>query len=99
MYKMLIFGSYRHLEQLRDKGPYNAIILCYFCLPKMGVSVPLKTGYMLLFNPLVSHMVSSHCRTKEDTYCVDIYMNNSILGLNDSSLPLGSHKREILDYR
>ena len=49
---------------LKGKNKYEVDydIVVYFCFPTLGVAVPLRPGYFLLFNALIPHCVLSRCR-------------------------------------
>ena len=71
----------------------NAPISNYFCFPQQGVSVALRPGDLLLFNPHVYHSVSSRS-TKNDVYCISFYMKIAYIGGNDNKQQLSENIKE-----
>ena len=64
-------------------------IVKYFTF-SVGHSVGLRTGDILVFNPLFEHCISTkteQCRAS-DVYCVSFYFKSLVLGLNDNSIPV-----------
>ena len=64
-------------------------IVKYFTF-SVGHSVGLRTGDILVFNPLFEHCISTkteQCRSS-DVYCVSFYFKSLVLGLNDNSIPV-----------
>lgn len=62
-------------------------ILKYFTF-STGVSIGLRTGDILMFNPLIEHCVSSNtdaCKD-DDVYSTSHYFKSTVLGLNDNKL-------------
>ena len=41
-----------------NKYDVDDAIVVYFCFPTLGVSIPLRPGDYLFFNPLIPHCVS-----------------------------------------
>ena len=68
-----------HNYQIDDR------IVCYFAFPRIGVSVALRPGDFLLFNPTEPHCVSSRCRADDDIYIISSYLKTAIVGLNDNT--------------
>ena len=67
----------------------QSLIVKYFTFG-VGHSVALRTGDILVFNPLIEHCISTktdECQ-KSDVYCVSFYFKSLVLGLNDNSIPL-----------
>ncbi len=73
----------------------NDDVTVYFCFPTLGVSVPLRPGDYLLFNPLIPHCISSHCKHEDDIMCVSMYLKTAIVGLNNNSLPLTPSQNQL----
>ena len=71
-----------HNYQIDDR------IVCYFAFPRIGVSVALRPGDFLLFNPTEPHCVSSRCRADDDIYIISSYLKTAIVGLNDNTNPI-----------
>ena len=63
-------------------------VALYFCLPEFGVSVALRPGDVLFFNPLYYHCISQ--RTEEylcdEIYVTSFYMKTGQIGGNDNSI-------------
>ena len=59
----------------------------FFCFPNHGVAVALRPGDILIFNPQVTHCVSSQ-KTSRDVICLSLYLKTAIVGKNDNSLQL-----------
>ena len=51
-------------------------IVAYVLLPRLGITVPLRPGGVLFFNPQEEHMVSSCCDNWDDIYCVSFVFNS-----------------------
>ncbi len=79
----------------KDKYEINDDIVVYFCLPTLGVAVPLQPGDCLLFNALIPHCISSCCEESNDIYIVSMYLKSFGVGLNGNQLPLNT-KQSIL---
>jgi hypothetical protein len=62
----------------------------YFVFPEFGLSVALRPGDILLFNPLYYHSISSRAEAslKNDSYCLSYYLKTAVVGGNDNSLKL-----------
>ncbi len=71
-----------HTYQIDDR------IICYFAFPRIGVSVALRPGDFLLFNPTEPHCVSSRCRADDGIYIISSYLKTAVVGLNDNSNPI-----------
>ena len=54
----------------------------------VGHSVALRTGDILMFNPMIEHCISTKTNDVEnsDVYCVSFYFKSLVLGLNDNSI-------------
>ena len=62
-------------------------VLKYFTFSS-GVSVALRTGDILMFNPQIDHCISSNtdaCKNS-DVFCTSHYFKSMVIGLNDNSL-------------
>lgn len=71
----------------KDEGKeleIDAPICNYFCFPEQGVCVALRSGDVLLFNPLVHHCVSSRSDTSKDMFCLSMYLKTAVVGGNDN---------------
>jgi hypothetical protein len=69
-----------------DAGPLqeDSAILNYFCFPTKGISVALRHGDILLFNPTVPHCISSRCDETRDVFCISLYLKTAVVGGNDN---------------
>lgn len=68
--------------EVREDSP----VLAYFCLfPSHGISVPIRHGDVLLFNPSVPHCVSSRTSDDDDVAFVTLYLKTLVVSLNDNS--------------
>lgn len=83
----------------KDKSHYGVDddVIVYFCFPTLGVSVPLRPGDYLLFNPLIPHCISSRCKYDDDIMCVSMYLKTAIVGMNDNSLELTPSQIKLAD--
>ncbi len=79
---------------LKGKDVYNIDddVVVYFCFPRLGVAVPLQPGDFLLFNALIPHCVSSRCRQDNDIFSIAMYLNRSVVGMNNNQLPVSSNQ-------
>jgi hypothetical protein len=59
-------------------------VLQYFCFPTVGVSVAMRNGDILLFNPLIPHCISSRATQKEKVICTSLYLKTALVGGNDN---------------
>ena len=86
---------------LKDYDPVkdHDRVLAYFTFPGANVSVPLRHGSVLIFNPLYRHSVS--CRTSEDDtlLCVSLYTKSAHVGGNDNSQVLSEEAIALLRER
>ncbi len=71
-----------HIDNINDR------IICYFAFPRIGVSVALRPGDFLLFNPTKPHCVSSWCRADDDIYIISSYLKTAVVGLNGNINPI-----------
>ena len=72
----------RSAYQLTDK------VVAYFNFPCLGISIPLRPGDVLFFNPREPHCISSRCNNADEIYSVSLYIKSNILGLNDNDRKL-----------
>lgn len=63
-------------------------ILNYFCFPTKGVSVAIRNGDILLFNPLVEHCISSRVCKKKNVLGTTMYLKSAVVGGNDNSISI-----------
>jgi hypothetical protein len=64
----------------------DAEISNYFAFPEEGISVALRPGDMLIFNPLYRHCLSSRSSGFEgkDVFCLSLYLKTAVVGGNDN---------------
>lgn len=78
------FSDYKYTEDMN--------VAIYFCLPESGVSIALRPGDVLFFNPLYYHCISQ--RTEEyicdDIYVTSFYMKTGQISGNDNTLQLSN---------
>jgi len=79
-----------HVDSL-DYGVDDEVV-CYFCFPCLGVSVPLRPGDFLLINALEYHCLLSRCKDDFDLFAVSSYLKTAVVGGNDNSVPLSNEE-------
>ena len=89
-YSVVSAHLYGHQNGLND------CIIAYFCFPRLGIAIPLRSGDLLVFNPSEPHAVSSRCREKDFVYCMSMYLKTAVVGLNDNSQSLTKEQKEVL---
>jgi hypothetical protein len=57
-------------------------VLGYFCFPTKGISVALRNGNVLLFNPQVPHCLSSPCKPVLEIFCLSAYIKSLVVSGN-----------------
>ena len=71
------------------KGKYilDSDIIKYFTFDN-GVSVALRSGDILIFNPIIKHCISTKTDEyiSEDVYCISHYFKSMLAGRNDNSI-------------
>jgi hypothetical protein len=72
----------------KDQYKVDNDAFVYFCFPTLGVVVPLQPGDFLIFNSLIPHCISSQCKQTGNVYIVAMYVQSSVVGLNNNQLPL-----------
>lgn len=60
-------------------------IVQYFCFPSKGVSVGLRNGDIIIFNPLIFHCISARCSLGTDVMCITEYIKTAVVSGNDNS--------------
>jgi hypothetical protein len=70
---------------ITENYDYHSEVVNYFCFPTHGVCVALKPGDLLLFNPKVSHCISSICNPKDEVFCISMYSKTAVVSQNDNS--------------
>ena len=59
-------------------------VLQYFCFPTLGISVELRNGDVLLFNPLVPHCISSPTDSQLDCFSFSAYLKSLVVSGNSN---------------
>ena len=90
-----IFGAVS--IQMKQEYTNDMDTVAYFCLPRLGLAVPLRPGDILFFYPLEPHCVSSRCKNMDELYIISLYMKTANLGLNDNSKELLPKENDVLD--
>ena len=62
-------------------------IICYFCLPRIGMAIALRHGDYLLVNAREPHCLSPRCHEDDQLYSISCYLKTSVVGLNNNSIP------------
>ena len=65
-------------------------VVCYFVFPTLGLAVALRNGDMLLFNPKLTHCVSSRRDHTKNAFCLSFYMDPMLAGAEE----VGKHTSE-----
>ena len=64
-------------------------VVAHFCVPCLGLAVPICPGDLLVFNAQEAHCLSSICNKEDSTiYGVARYLKSKVASLNDNSIPL-----------
>jgi hypothetical protein len=71
-----------------NKYDVDDAIVVYFCFPTLGVSIPLRPGDYLFFNPRIPHCVSSRCKHTQDVLLVTMYLKTAVVGLNNNDIDI-----------
>ena len=109
IYSGLAFGTNTYLPVHTDKDFTSSVVMvlkgqacnddekeaAYFCFPKLGVAVPLRTGDVLIFNPQEPHCLSSRCEAGDELVCLSLYLKSAVVGLNDNSLELTKEEERL----
>jgi hypothetical protein len=97
-YSLLTIVSEYGLQDDIDRYKPNAEVCNYFTFAEQGVSVALRPGDILLFNPVYGHCLSSRTSAYEtkDVFSLSMYLKTAIVGKNDNSLPLTDIENRLL---
>ncbi len=79
-----------------NKYDVDDAIVVYFCFPTLGVSIPLRPGDYLFFNPLIPHCVSSRCKHTQDVLHVTMYLKTAVVGLNNSDIDINEAQAHLV---
>jgi len=84
----------------RPPGGYqlNCPVVQYFVFPEMGVSVALRPGDQLLFNPQYYHCLSERNRATifNSVLITSMYLKTAVVGKNNSSIELTENETALL---
>jgi hypothetical protein len=69
----------------------NGIVLQYFCFPTLGITIAMRNGDVVLFNPKVPHCISSPTSNTHASFSMSLYLKTIIVSGN-SNLPNTSRK-------
>lgn len=78
------------LVSIHSRSIYNRRTehVIYFSFYRLGLTIPLRLGDVLIFNPLEPHSVSSRCYPQDDIFCLSIYLKSAVAGLHDNGTDL-----------
>jgi hypothetical protein len=91
LYSFLTMTSSHGLQEHIDQYDVHYVDICnYFAFAQQGIAVPLRSGDMLLFNPVYQHCVLSCTKSYKtsDVFSLSLYLKTAIVGENDNSLCL-----------
>ena len=71
-----------HINEDQDR------VLAYFCFPRLGLAVAMRSGDVLIFNPREPHAISSRCKKSDRLLCLSLYLKTAVVGLNNNDIPL-----------
>jgi hypothetical protein len=60
-------------------------IMAYFCFPTEGISVALRNGNVLLFNPKIPHCLSSPCKPHLQAFSLSAYLKSLVVSGNSNN--------------
>ena len=85
-YSLTTIVSQHGLHEDVDRYRMDAEISNYFAFPEEGISVALRPGDMLIFNPLYRHCLSSRTSgfEEKDVFCLSLYLKTAVVGGNDN---------------
>ena len=63
-------------------------LFVYFCFPRLGVSVPLCPGDVLIFNSLEDNCIKSRVLLDEQLYFIFLSLKSRVVGLNNNETAL-----------
>jgi hypothetical protein len=79
-----------------NKYDVDDAIVVYFCFPTLGVSIPLRPGDYLFFNPLIPHCVSSRCKRTQDVLLVTMYLKTAVVSLNNNDIDINEAQAHLV---
>ena len=60
-------------------------VISYFCFRREGVSVGLRNGDIIIFNPQKEHCMSTRTDSDRDMIAMALYMKTAVVGMNDAT--------------
>jgi hypothetical protein len=60
------------------------VVLQYFCFPTLGISVALRNGDILLFNPAIPHCISSPTSNRYEVFSMSAYLKSLVVSGNSN---------------
>ena len=72
----------------REKIDNSNEVRVRFCFAREGVSVGLRNGDVLIFNPQKEHCMSSRIQIDQDVMVLALYLKTAVVGLNDAKRDL-----------
>jgi hypothetical protein len=60
------------------------VVLQYFCFPTLGISVALRNGDVLLFNPTIPHCISSPTSNRYEVFAMSAYLKSLVVSGNSN---------------
>jgi hypothetical protein len=87
--RLFVTTDERGLQNGIDRYSMEAEVCNYFSFAEQGITVALRPGDMLLFNPLYQHCLSSRTSfyKQNDVFCLSLHLKTAVVGGNDNSLP------------
>jgi hypothetical protein len=75
----------------------DAPVVHHFVFPSLGVSVALRPGDILIFNPNVYHCLAhkEHCYNDKKVFATSLYIKTSVICKNDNRIPLTQEEKDI----
>jgi hypothetical protein len=62
----------------------GAEILQYFCFPTLGITVGMRNGDVILFNPSIPHCISSPCFEQHECWAMSAYIKSIVVSGNSN---------------
>jgi hypothetical protein len=63
------------------------VVLQYFCFPTLGITVALRNGDVLLFNPTIPHCISSPTSDRYEVFSMSAYLKSLVVSGNSNLQP------------
>jgi ectoine hydroxylase-related dioxygenase (phytanoyl-CoA dioxygenase family) len=92
-------ASAHALREDVDQYKMDADVSNYFFFAEQGITVALRPGDMLIFNPKYHHCLSSRTSAyeNEDVFSLSLYLKSAAVGKNNNTIPLKKAKIDLLD--